>query len=369
MRISVIGQLQHMAEPELLRYVPKDTIARIKQGDEHPEFRAYAIAHEGISEPKMVGGGGLLLKYFRDAIYKIHDKLELGTPVFHGHNADNSTDGRETIGEIVGKTLREIGGKLYDIAVTYIKPEHRSAPLDVASFEAEVGFNPNADGETCTAVDVGEITGLALGSSAVERPAFSGATLLAAVQAFVSKDEGKGNNAMTLEELKAACKELKVKPVDLFDAEDLLKVPEVKEKLDLTGREAARRVRTEEVTEVSQKLKEITVERDTLKTQLLQGKAKNLFDTLSTERKLSDPQKAFAARDLDAFKTSSTDDDGLKRDLNAHIDKKLTEYSEVAKILGVEVKSDSGSLPGNPAADPAGAGGNLDYTNPEQNPL
>lgn len=365
MKATITGKLQHLGESEILTLIPKDTIARIKATDETPEFRAYAIAHEGTATPKMVGFGSVAMQYLRDAIFRLHERLTIGTPVFHGHGETNDSSGRESIGEIVGKTLRDVGGKLYDIAVTYIKPEYRSTPLDIASIEADVEFNPNPTDGKLTAVDIGEITGLALGNSAVEKPAFAGATLLAAVQAFVSKSEEKDTNAMTLEEIKSACKELKVKPDDLFENEDLLKVSAVKDKIDLTGREAARNVKNAD----AEKILQLTEERDSLKAQVFKSKATSVFDVLSTERKLSEKQKTFAARNLADFQTNATDDDGLKRDLNGFLDKRLNEYNEFAKMFGIQTEDNPAQkdhLPGNPPAD--GPISN-DYSDPKTNPM
>lgn len=374
-KVLLRGKVHHLAESDMLSLVPSDTMARIKVSDEHPEFRAYAIAHEGAAEGNMVGVGRRVMKYFRDAIMRLHEKLTIGTPIFHRHNADNAHDGRNTIGEICGKTLREIGGKLYDIAVTYIKPEFRQLPLDIASIEADIEFTDDGDGKNCTAVDIGNITGLALSNSAVESPGFPGATLLAAVQAFVDKGKDQHNGEsidMELEELKEAIKKGKFKPSEVFAEDDLKKDPYVSDIVSRTGREAARRVRDEEVTEVKEQLKVITGERDTLSSQLMQVRSKSVLETLSQERKLDDKQKKFLDRKSETFKTDSKDDAGLKIDLNKFIDGALEEYRGIAELFGVKIdkQPEKENDPGTPASDMGGLqSDDSNLTDPKNNPL
>jgi len=86
----------------------------------------------------------------------------------------------------VGKAIKTIQSKVNAIAITYIYPEYRGLPLDVASIEADVNINPD---DSVHDVDVGDITGIALGNSAVEKPGFAGATLLSQIQAFANKLE------------------------------------------------------------------------------------------------------------------------------------------------------------------------------------
>jgi len=49
-----------------------------------------------------------------------------------------------------------------------------------------VNINPD---DNVHDVDVGDITGIALGNSAVEKPGFAGATLLSQIQAFANKSK------------------------------------------------------------------------------------------------------------------------------------------------------------------------------------
>ena len=355
MNTVLTARLQHMADSELLAMIPRDTLARIKSSDPNPEFRAYVIAHEGAAEGNMVGIGHRVMQYFRDAIIKLHDKLAMGTQIFHRHGATNDHAGRDPVGELAGKALRVIDGKLHDIAAIYVKPEHRHKPLDIASIEADVVFTDDGGGK-CTAVDIGDITGIALSSSAVERPGFAGATLLATIQAFVGGEE----KTMTIEELKAEAKKLNAKPSDVFEADVLHADPIVHDKIEKTGREAARRVKDGELADLKKELQEANVradavqkERDAAKVEVLRGKTSSMLESLSGERKLTDAQKAFVKRGFEKFKTESSDENGVKADLQKHLDSELKEFSDLAKMLGVETASESKHAPSSDGSDNA----------------
>jgi len=150
------------------------------------------------------------MTWFSSAINKLWKKLQYGTKIFHGHNLDSSHAGRESIGEVVGKTVRTVKDKMSAIAIAYIYPDYSKLPLDVASIEADIVVNPDINiQDDIHDVDVGEVTGIALSSSALETPGFAGATLLSQIQAFAKTDKiednkDKGDVRMTLKEIKAA---------------------------------------------------------------------------------------------------------------------------------------------------------------------
>ena len=87
-----------------------------------------------------LGEGPKLTSDF-DAIMSLHNHLQIRTKFFGGHErGTNSHAGRSVVGELVGKTIKRIGGRLSNIAVAYIRPEYRSKRFDVASIEAQVAF-------------------------------------------------------------------------------------------------------------------------------------------------------------------------------------------------------------------------------------
>ncbi len=184
------AKLQQMASSEILGIIPKDVLARIKLQNPHPLFQAYVVGHEGGADGTIVGIGKRVLHWFSSAINKIWANLQYGTKIFHGHNLDSTHEGRKSIGEVVGKTVTTIASKTHAIAVAYIYPDYADLPLNVASIEADVRIN---DDNTVHDIDVGPITGIALGNSAFDKPAFEGATLLSQIQAMSKRLEITSN--------------------------------------------------------------------------------------------------------------------------------------------------------------------------------
>ena len=177
------AKLQQMASSEIMNIIPKDIYDEIKQRDPHPLFQAYVVGHEGEATGEVVGVGTKILNWFSSAINKIWKKLSYGTKVFHGHNIDSSHEGRQSIGEVVGKAIKTIKDKVNAIAIMYIHPEFRDLPLNVASIEVDMDITDDSVHD----VNVGDITGIALGNSAIEKPGFEGATLLSQIQAMSKK--------------------------------------------------------------------------------------------------------------------------------------------------------------------------------------
>jgi hypothetical protein len=180
------AKLQQMASSEIMNIIPNDIYEDIKQRDSHPLFQAYVVGHEGEATGEVVGAGKKILNWFSSAINKIWKKLSYGTKVFHGHNIDSSHEGRQSIGEVVGKAIKTIKNKVNAIAIMYIHPEFRDLPLNVASIEVDMNINPD---DSVHDVNVGNITGIALGNSAVDKPGFADAGLLSQIQAFANKSK------------------------------------------------------------------------------------------------------------------------------------------------------------------------------------
>ena len=185
------AQLREMAASEIADAVPDEILARIRQSDPHPLFKAFVVGHEGESRGNLIGIGNVVKRWFSDAVRALFGKIHAGLQLFQGHAiGTNEHEGRQVIGEVVGKRLMDINGRESVVVVCHIDKDYRYLPLDVASVEADVELA--ADGSGARVVSVGEVTGVALGSSATERPGFAGATLLGQLQAFAG-DIGRDN--------------------------------------------------------------------------------------------------------------------------------------------------------------------------------
>ena len=177
-----------MASSEIADMIPEETIREIKKTDPTPMFRAYVVAHEGEAKGNLVGYGNIVKKWYRAIVDKLHDKIEAGLQLFHGHGATNDQTGRIPIGRVVGKTRKIINGLWSSIVACYIEPAQRKLNLDVASIEANMDLDIDSKGNLI-ATDIQDISAIALGNSEIETPGFAGATLLGQLQAF-AKERG-----------------------------------------------------------------------------------------------------------------------------------------------------------------------------------
>jgi len=344
----ILLELQEMAASEMLKHIPAETHARIKKQDPNPVYRAYVVAHEGLSHGKIVGAGEMVKRWVQSAIRKIFDKLKTGLKLFHQHGKDNRHEGRTPIGELVGKTTSYIKDKLTAIAIAYIKPEYRSLPLDVASIEADITI---PDGEKITSVNVESVTGIALGNSNVNKPGFAGAELIGELQAFVDNQSAGRRLQMadvdkiTIDELRKLVKEEKIKPSDIFVIEDLTEDSAVKGYVNAQVKEAvageySHRKRTdkkfdEKEQEWEREKKEFEDKISMLTKTAATSKVKSLFDEAKEKRELSDQQIKFVEKRLTTFEPKELEK--IDDEFDKHLDSELDEFKEYAQTFGIDV--------------------------------
>jgi len=343
--MRIRATILEMASSEIMDYIPAGVYEKIKQKDKKPEFRAYVIGHEGESEGKVVGAGNIIKRWYESAIKKINEKLQYGTKVFHEHGKTNEHRGRQAIGEIVGKASKYIKDRLSAIAIAYIKPEFRNLPLDVASIEADVYLSGDQNSGVYDA-DVEGITGVALGNSAVNRPGFPGATLLASVQAFAQSHQyNKGGRDMeiTISEVRDFIKAGSLKPSDLFGLRDLSKDPLFKEEVDKAFTERKDRINEgfdktkeqliekheKEIKERDEKIKD----KDDLITKLqgetVQSKTKDWLEIQKEKRELDEEQEKYIKRNLPNFKPE--DPEKAEYEFDKFLDNQLDELKAIKK--------------------------------------
>ena len=380
--MKIRATLHAMAESEIMAMVDRDLLTNIKTKDSSPMLKAFVVGHEGEAQGTLLGVGNVVKKWFGDAIEKLSNKINVGLKLFHGHAATNDTEGRVSVGEVVGKNLLNIKDRLSSVVACWIYPEYRHLPLDVASIEADIDLVGDSQDRLYVA-DVNEISGIALGNSEIETPGFPGATLLGQLQAFAKTTLIKGENKMTLAELKQAIQEGKFQPSDLFGREDIFADPtiseQVKEKVsnasgynirkleDLTEERAALKKKLDEA-EV--KITESEKEKDALRLESAKTKVGSLFDTQKTERKLDEKQVKFIQNRLGGFTPQKVED--VEKEFNTHLDDELKEYETMAKdVFGIEIKEkppDGGNGGTGPGKTPA-PGTDNKYLDPAQNPM
>lgn len=346
-KIIIRAELQNLAKREILEMVPVDTLARIKETDSKPEFKVYCVGHEGVANAQELSFGSKVVKayhYVKNMIFKLGEKLQFGTPIFNGHGETNDHTGREKIGELVGKSIRMMGDKMSALAVTYIYPQFNKLVLDVASIEGEVEYIPKGV-DSGDVIDINKITGIALGSSKMNTPAFLGATILGTLQAF-SKDaqfNRKTEGKMELAEIIAAIKEGSFKITDIFTPEEIT-ASEPAKKAKQTEFEHAKRVEEslgkerEKVITLTKEMGEKDTKIKTLNESVSKTQVGTLFTKSNDVRKFNDKQKAFIERRLSMFKSDKSGDD-LQLEFDKYLDAEVKEFGEYAKVMGITVEN------------------------------
>jgi hypothetical protein len=181
------SKLQAFSQNDILNLIPKSVLEEIKENDQHPYFQLYSLCHEGTSQPKLLGKVSRPIFWPRTAIQSIKNVITKGIKLFKKHNKDNSTDNRESFGEVVHSFEKEIDGKLHHCVITYHTENQKSIAkqCDVISQEAEWNFIESAGRLIADTIE--KLTGIAGENSQNELPAFALAKRLAFVQAFETK--------------------------------------------------------------------------------------------------------------------------------------------------------------------------------------
>jgi len=344
-----------MAASEILNIVPTSIYHEIKAKDTNPLFKAFVVGHEGTATMEDVDGGSIVKKWYDSAIKKLQSILAFGTKIFHGHNTDNSHKGREVIGEVVGKINKEINNNLSTVAIAYIYPQFRSLPLDIASIEADLVLS----GGEIKDVNVEKITGIALGSSAIEKPGFPGATLVAQLQGFLKDDQSNhGGEIMDINEIKQFISSEKIRPSDIFGRDVLVTDPVIvgfvaEERKIASAGEYAHRKRTDEKFDSEREKwekdkKGLEKDNSDLKKSTAKIQSKDLFVKKIKERKLVDTQKNYIEQKMDNFQPEKVEN--LNTEIDEFLDSQIKEFENVKKIFNPEAgdvdKKKTGAEPG-----------------------
>jgi len=350
----IIGRLQNMSATAIQNMIDPFILEKIKRYDPNPLFKAYSIGHEGVSTGNAIGIGKVALRWFESAINKIVEKIKLGTKFFKGHVfGTNETAGRKPIGEVVAKTTEKINGVTNAIVVAHIDPEHRDETLDVASFEGDVILPDDlANNPVISESDVQEITGITLGNSEKEKPAFSGAVLQGALQMLDTGATG-GSRNMDLKDIIKAVQDGKFSPSQIFDAEALRADETVADMIakqkgnENLFHEKNRLISNHKIEkEAWQKEKDTMLAKiNELTPKALMAETTVLKDKIITERGgISDIQKKFIDSRFANFKPS--EEAKVKEELNTFLDETLKEFKSQAEIFGYKINEKDGNEKG-----------------------
>lgn len=223
-----------LPEAEILAEIGEEKMRKIKAMDPKPKFVVYAVGQEGKSNPNILAGDNKPVMWMKEKISQLAKSIKAGTKLFFGHNKDNSTEGRESYGEVVASFERMIAGKNTALIVAYVPAEKREfvAKQDIISMEAVIelvdqGMQYLADG-------IKKVTGLAIGSSENWKPAMPGAAQLSMIQAMsittlekpeVKMDEPKSGGETTFVGVEKFVKDRKVFVSQLYTPADVFGIP------------------------------------------------------------------------------------------------------------------------------------------------
>jgi hypothetical protein len=336
---------------EIMQHIPDNVYSEIKEKNPHPYFQAYSIIQNGTSKPKDLKDNSYKpIEWGKDVLMKMKGIIKKGLQFFIGHNKDNSTNNRKSIGEVITDFQKKIGDKLHHIVVGYFPDKVEAQKYDVCSIEANILTEeyPNMS----IAKKIEDITGIALGNSQKEKPAFDGAVRLGTVQAFgdnagddLLKDDPKPSNlnkgkeiTMTFEEIKSAVKSMNIFPNQLFTVDEIKDDREfgkVFDKVDdFTTKEK----------DFQKQIEDKDEEIKTLKRSISESGAhlrlENVLSTFETDdKKLTDLQKNFINKKFDPKNLEELTDEKITEFVNGA----LKEYPEYASIFGENKENGNGS--------------------------
>lgn len=335
----------HLSEREIKEYVSpaaKDSITG-------KTVKAFAIAHDGAAEGRMAGVKGKMVHYLRSAVEKLYEKLPVGLKAYAGHTqvdplTNKSETSRQPVGQVVGKTLRDVGGRLFNVVLVAFDDAAKNA-FDVASMEAIVRYANSPSGPVID--DVDEITGIALGSSqSGDKPGFPAATLLGAFQAFKENTMPK-----TKEEIMADIAEADLSVQDIFSKDEVLATKWVKEHVH-----SERQTPHEHAKRLEKKLGEVNAEKDEMKATIdkltrdnLGLKASPLLDKLMESQELTG-KKADFLRSRFTTNFSMPEDADSESSVNTalknYIKTQSAEFDSLAKLFGGDNGDSTGGKSG-----------------------
>lgn len=331
--ITLIGiSLQAFSNNDIIHMIPGDIMSDIKSRDPHPYFRAYVMAHEGESSPVILEGGQKIktkISWPRQAVETIKNLVRRGIQFFRGHNADNSTVGRESLGEIVAGKDMTINGKLSHVVVGYFPPGTRDEvkKYDVCSMEAI--WNLAKEAGRTVADSIKELTGIALGNSNIEKPAFSGASVLGTVQAFDEEKKGIAQmENLSIETVKQFLRDGKWFPHQVYDQNALFNDDVIIEQFRIRDKQIEN-LKAEKA-DVDKKVTTYEKEKEAFRIEKLKNTAGERWRQMINEGNLNKEQKVFMEKQAESLKTiTDCTDEGLKR----HFEYLTPIYEHVASTI------------------------------------
>lgn len=365
--IYTISNILAFGENEILKYVDNNALAEIKKTDPKPLLKAFTIAHEGTTKPKVLGTGYRVMQWGRSAIESVYDALQVGIKSISGHTSDNNPNSKPEKATVIGKGKQLIDNVLHTIAVLYF-PNKNDADYNTISMEAQVMHDDNPNNSIVDSVK--NITALALGKLGLDSPAFPNAKEIASIQCFEdsfnknNKDEEK-RKMPTQEEVRdflrttgfPIVKDLfrdviahkHIFPSQIFSAEEIIGTVKTENgDLQIEGGDKelvayikkplndVRKSYDQKIIEFEKNLKNVQKENIKLS-------AGTMIQDVVKEKKLSlsEKQSKFIATKMKEFEPG----EDVKKSLSEFVDKKLEEFKEIDAIYNPVTDATLGNAP------------------------
>jgi len=181
-----VQMIAHISEMSASDCLSPEILANIKKTDPHPFLVVYDVGSEGVSSGK-VENKKERKKWSFHAIKKLAKSLSDNTVgIIHGHNRVGE-DIKRKLGRLVHAFTKNIGNSLHALAVAHVTDSStiekiKNGTFDVCSIEGNVLLARENENSTWFIKDVEKIFNLAIGSSAVDSPGFTGAGVIATIQ-------------------------------------------------------------------------------------------------------------------------------------------------------------------------------------------
>jgi len=176
----------HVSEMSAAECLSPEILAGIKKTDPHPFLVVYDVGGEGVSTGRIDNKKERKLWSFH-AIKELSRRIREGTVgIIHGHNQVGENTKRK-VGRVIHAFTKTIKDSLHALAVAHITDGNtidkiKNGKFDICSIEGDVLLARESKESTWFVKSIDKINNLAIGSSAVDNPGFSGAGVLATIQ-------------------------------------------------------------------------------------------------------------------------------------------------------------------------------------------
>lgn len=372
--IYTLSNILAFGENEILKYADNNALAEIKKTDPKPLLKAFTIAHEGTTKPKVLGTGYRVMQWGRSAIESVYDALQVGIKSISGHTADNNPNSKPEKATVIGKGKQLIDNVLHTIAVLYF-PNKNDADYNTISMEAQVMHDDNPNNSIVDSVK--NITALALGKLGLDSPAFPNAKEIASIQCFgdssnlidqnsFNKIKNKDNKKMPTEEevkdflrtagfpvvknlMRDVIAHKHIFPSQIFLPEEIIGTVKTENGdllIDGGDKELVayiKRPLNDVRKSYDQKIIEFEKNLKNVQKENIKLSARTMIQDVVKEKKLSlsEKQSKFITAKMKEFEPG----EDVKKSLSEFVDKKLEEFKEIDAIYNPVTEATLGNAP------------------------